>query len=95
MSTLAKIITATIAGILMTSCNIDINLGSGITGDGNVVSEIRKPFDFIGYWICRHSVNCNIISLVNRPRFQLLIDTTNRFPGKDNSSGYLPVSTTP
>lgn len=49
MSTLAKIITATIVGILMTSCNFDINLGSGITGDGNVVSEIRKPFDFVGY----------------------------------------------
>ena len=49
MSTLAKIITATIVGILMTSCNFDINLGSGVSGGGNVVTETRKSFDFVGY----------------------------------------------
>jgi len=42
MSTLAKIITATIVGILMTSCNFDINLGPGVSGDGNVVTETRN-----------------------------------------------------
>lgn len=42
MSTLARIITASIVALFMTSCNFDINLGPGVSGDGNVTVEERN-----------------------------------------------------
>lgn len=42
MSNLVRIITASIIGILMTSCNFDLNFGPGVSGEGNVTTEIRK-----------------------------------------------------
>ncbi|TCK66680.1 putative autotransporter adhesin-like protein [Winogradskyella wandonensis] len=41
MSTLARIIAASILALLMTSCNFDINIGPGVHGDGNVTTEKR------------------------------------------------------
>jgi len=42
MSILARIIAASIVSIFMTSCNFDINLGPGVSGDGNVTIEERN-----------------------------------------------------
>ncbi|SHG42150.1 head GIN domain-containing protein [Winogradskyella jejuensis] len=42
MSTLARIIAASIVALFMTSCNFDINLGPGVSGDGNVVTKERN-----------------------------------------------------
>ncbi|MFD0860916.1 head GIN domain-containing protein [Sungkyunkwania multivorans] len=49
MSTLAKVIVTAIMGILLTSCQFDINWGEGKRGSGNVVSETREiTEDFTG-----------------------------------------------
>ena len=42
MSTLVRIIAASIITLFMTSCNFDINLGPGVSGDGNVTVEERN-----------------------------------------------------
>ncbi len=42
MSTLVRLIAATVVAILMTSCNFDVNFGPGVSGDGNVVTKQRK-----------------------------------------------------
>lgn len=42
MNTLVRIIITSILGILMLSCNFSMNLGQGIDGNGNVVSEDRE-----------------------------------------------------
>lgn len=41
MSTLTKIIVSTIIGLLMLSCNFDISMGQGVTGNGNVTTVER------------------------------------------------------
>ena len=41
MSTLAKIIVSTLVSLLMMSC-VNINMGPGVDGDGNVVSQDRN-----------------------------------------------------
>ncbi|RNC84834.1 MAG: DUF2807 domain-containing protein [Winogradskyella sp.] len=45
MSTLVRIVVASIISIFVTSCNFDINLGPGIDGDGNVVVKERRISD--------------------------------------------------
>jgi len=42
MTTLTKIIVTTVMTLLLVSCNFDINLGPGVTGNGNVMTESRK-----------------------------------------------------
>lgn len=42
MSTLARIITASIVALLMTSCNFDINFGPGVEGNGDVITQDRN-----------------------------------------------------
>ncbi len=42
MNTLAKIIVSSLIGLLMLSCNISGNFGTGVTGSGNVVSQDRN-----------------------------------------------------
>jgi hypothetical protein len=42
MSTLTRIIIASIIGILMMSCNFSINLGEGVDGNRNVISADRE-----------------------------------------------------
>lgn len=41
MTTLIKIIITTILSLTLFSCNFDINMGSGVKGNGDVVTEIR------------------------------------------------------
>jgi len=43
MTTLTKIIVSTILAMLMLSCNLGINFGPGISGNGNVVTDERVP----------------------------------------------------
>ena len=45
MSTLARIITAGIIALFMTSCQLDFNLGKGVIGDRNVITKERKIND--------------------------------------------------
>ncbi|GGI57189.1 head GIN domain-containing protein [Winogradskyella haliclonae] len=45
MSTLARIIAVSIVALFMTSCVFDINLGPGVSGDGNVTIETRNISD--------------------------------------------------
>ena len=45
MTTLTKIIVSTVLAMLMLSCNFGINLGHGISGNGNVVNDQRMPND--------------------------------------------------
>lgn len=50
MTTLAKIIVATIVSLSLFSCNFDMNIGSGVSGNGNVTIEnrtINQPFSSI------------------------------------------------
>lgn len=50
MTTLIKIIVATILSLMLFSCNFDINFNSGVQGNGNVLTEnrtIEKPFSTI------------------------------------------------
>ena len=50
MATLTKIIIATLLSLCLFSCNFDLNLNSGIKGNGNLTSEermITKPFSSI------------------------------------------------
>jgi hypothetical protein len=50
MTTLIKIIVASILSLTIFSCNFDIRMGSGVKGNGNVVIEnrvITKPFTTI------------------------------------------------
>lgn len=50
MTTLSKIIVATLMSLSLFSCNFDINLNSGIRGNGNVVTEernVNEPFHTI------------------------------------------------
>ncbi|MFI0430637.1 head GIN domain-containing protein [Mariniflexile sp. HMF6888] len=50
MTTLAKIIVATLISLSLFSCNFDINIHSGIEGNGNVTIEkrnINQPFSAI------------------------------------------------
>lgn len=47
MATLIKLIVAAVLSLTLFSCNFDINLNSGVRGDGNVTIETRtlnKPF---------------------------------------------------
>lgn len=41
MTTLIKFIVATVLSLMLFSCNFDINLGSGVRGDGNVITKER------------------------------------------------------
>ncbi|MCC1484968.1 head GIN domain-containing protein [Winogradskyella immobilis] len=41
MSTIARLITASIISLLMTSCVFDLNIGEGVTGNRNVTKENR------------------------------------------------------
>ncbi|WP_411768062.1 head GIN domain-containing protein [Winogradskyella sp. A3E31] len=41
MNTLAKLITSSILALLMLSCNFDFDIGTGVTGNGNVLTEDR------------------------------------------------------
>ena len=45
MTTLTKIIVSTVLAMLMFSCNLGINLGPGINGNGNVVTDQRTLND--------------------------------------------------
>ena len=45
MSTLARLITASIVALFMTSCQFDFNFGEGVVGDGNVITIDRKIND--------------------------------------------------
>lgn len=45
MTTLSKIIITVLMGLLLTSCNWDINFGEGKRGNGNVVSETRDVIE--------------------------------------------------
>ncbi len=50
MTTLIKIIIASVLSLTLASCNFDINLNPGVTGNGNVVKETRTitgPFSTI------------------------------------------------
>lgn len=50
MTTLAKIIVATLLSLTLFSCNFDINMNSGVRGNGNVQIDerhINKPFNAI------------------------------------------------
>lgn len=50
MTTLSKIIVATLMSLSLFSCNFDINLGPGVRGNGDVVTEernINEPFSTI------------------------------------------------
>ncbi|MDO7171723.1 head GIN domain-containing protein [Mariniflexile sp. AS56] len=50
MTTLAKIIVATLISLSLFSCNFDININSGVKGNGHVTTENRslnKPFTAI------------------------------------------------
>jgi len=42
MTTLTKIIVTTLLSLLFFSCNFDINLNPGVTGNGNVIEETRS-----------------------------------------------------
>ena len=42
MTTLTKITIAILMSLLLFSCNFDINLNSGVTGNGNVSTQDRK-----------------------------------------------------
>ncbi len=42
MTTLAKIIVATLLSLTLFSCNFDVNFNSGVRGDGNVQTEKRN-----------------------------------------------------
>ena len=41
MTTLTKIIVSNVLAMLMLSCNMNLNLGPGVSGDGNVVTDQR------------------------------------------------------
>ena len=41
MTTLIRIVVASILSLLMLSCNINMGWGSGVKGNGNVVKETR------------------------------------------------------
>jgi hypothetical protein len=45
MTTLTKIIVSTVLSILLFSCNMNFNLGPGISGNGNVVTDERTLND--------------------------------------------------
>lgn len=45
MTTLTKIIVSTILAMLMLSCNMNFNLGPGVSGNGNVVTDQRSLND--------------------------------------------------
>lgn len=50
MTTLAKILVTTLLGLVLFSCNFDMNLGPGVKGNGNVTTEERtldQSFDAI------------------------------------------------
>ena len=50
MTTLSKIIVATLMSLSLFSCNFDLNLNPGVRGNGNVVTEernINEPFSTI------------------------------------------------
>lgn len=50
MSTLIKLIIATVLSLTLFSCNFDVNFNSGVKGNGNVITEdrnINKPFTSI------------------------------------------------
>ena len=50
MTTLIKIIVATVLSLTLFSCNFDMNLNSGVTGNGNVIIQERtiyEPFSTI------------------------------------------------
>ncbi|NND09981.1 MAG: DUF2807 domain-containing protein [Flavobacteriaceae bacterium] len=49
MTTLTKIIVSIVMALLLVSCNFDMNLGPGISGNGNVTTETRDlDASFIG-----------------------------------------------
>ncbi|MGM5470035.1 head GIN domain-containing protein [Flavobacteriaceae bacterium LMO-SS05] len=45
MTTLTKIIVSSLLAILIQSCNLNLNLGTGVTGNGNVVTDERALND--------------------------------------------------
>ncbi|GAA4952010.1 head GIN domain-containing protein [Algibacter agarivorans] len=50
MTTLIKIIVATVLSLTLFSCNFDMNLNSGVRGNGNVITQertINEPFSTI------------------------------------------------
>mgnify|MGYP006350134803 CR=1 FL=1 len=55
----SKAITATIAGLLLTSCNYKIDLGNNITGSGNIVKEERKLNSFTNVSV-KTGIDCEI-----------------------------------
>ena len=42
MTTLIKIIVTTLLSMLFFSCNFDVNFGTGIKGNGNVITQERN-----------------------------------------------------
>uniref|UniRef100_UPI0037C002D0 GIN domain-containing protein n=1 Tax=Flavobacterium macrobrachii TaxID=591204 RepID=UPI0037C002D0 len=66
----SKAIIATVAGLLLTSCNWTVNLGDGITGSGTIVKETRKVDTFTKVEV-KIGINCEIKQADN---FEVLVE---------------------
>jgi hypothetical protein len=82
MTTLVKIIVATLVSLSLVSCNFDINFNNGVKGNGNVTVEqrtINEPFTAIkateGLDVILTQSNSDIISVEADENLQELIIT--------------------